>query len=227
MGVLISSDKAAVIVDGLHTFYREAYLPPPDSVVEAIMQQQGVYNNLRYALFTHHHRDHFSSMLSRRFLQVSPANKVAGSRQILDSLLPKNPAIVNAWDRNGVILRDVALDVTISSFNIPHTGYRGRHASVQNIAYVITMNGNTVLHIGDAETETADAFARFNDLAPDVAVVPIWFLHSEDGRRIISSIAPKMVIATHIEPGATPDASALHLKTIPTYFFTWIGQVIP
>jgi hypothetical protein len=70
MGVLISNEKTAVWIDGLHEYYGPAYLNPPDSLLENSFSKKRPFENLKWLLFTHYHRDHFSKKLTSRFLQL-------------------------------------------------------------------------------------------------------------------------------------------------------------
>lgn len=223
MGVLISSGKVDVLIDGLHEYYGPEYLHTPGTEIQSIMAQTGPYSKLRIATFTHYHRDHYSAGLASSFLKVSRDNRVIGSPQVIDSL--SKDRTIDAWNRNGVAFRDTAARFTIESFNIPHVSPQ-RHSKVQNVAYVVQTAGIKILHIGDAERDTV-AFSRFRNAGIDVLVSPIWFLTSDEGRRIILDIIkPRTVIATHISPRETQSLEHYRLPGMQTHFFSTINQAV-
>src|SRR5215204_756058 len=222
MGILINSTNTSILVDGLHEYYGPAYLNPPAVEVNKILQKQAPYTNLNLALFTHYHRDHYSAKLTRDFLRSSSRRFVAGSPQVIDSLAAAQ--VINAWNRNGLLFKDSASELSIYSFDVPHTG-RQRHSKVQNIAYLVKFGKSRLLHIGDASIDLS-LFKKLQVGMVDVMVVPVWFLMDEEGKEIIEHIKPHSVIATHISPGQQNDVRKYKLSSIRTYFFTVINQAL-
>ena len=222
MGILISSLNTSVLVDGLHEYYGPDYLNPPVVEVNKILGRQAPYANLNLALFTHYHRDHYSAKLARDFLRSSSGRYVAGSQKVIDSLAAAQ--VINAWNRNGLLFKDSASELSIYSFDLPHTGPQ-RHSKVQNIAYLVKFGKSGLLHIGDANVDLS-SFKKLHVGMVDVMVVPVWFLMDKEGKEIIDHIKPHTVIATHISPVRQNDVSKYKLSGIKTYFFTVINQAV-
>lgn len=221
MGVLISNNKTTVLVDGLHAFYQEAYLHTPDTIIRKIMNREGQYAKLEVALVTHFHRDHYSASLSRDFLASDLGRLVAGSGQVIDSLNPQQS--LSAISRNGQIYHNPETQLTIHAFDIPHT-WQQRHSAVQNIGYLVRMDGTSVMHIGDADTQP-DVFRKLAISEPDVLIIPSWFLSDKQGLEIIKEILkPKQLVVTHISPNDKEDWNRHKVEGIPTYFFTRIAE---
>ncbi len=223
MGVLISSGKTSVLIDGLHEYYGRSYLNTPETEVRKILHRNDPYANLHLALFTHFHKDHYSEKLTKDFLQSSAKNRVVGSPQVISSLPASNT--INAWNKDGVLLADTASGVVVHGFNIPHTGQE-RHSTVQNVAYLIKMNSATTFHVGDADTDIA-AFSRLKPGKVDIMIAPVWFLMNKEGIRIIKeTIKPRIVVATHISPHENQAMDKYRLPGIKTVFFTTINQAV-
>jgi len=221
MGVLISNDKTAVWIDGLHEYYGPEYLNPPDSILEKVFEKKDIFSRLQWLLFTHYHRDHFSAKLSKRFLQLFPAHKVIGAPQVIDSFSASH--IINAWNKHGEILNDTASSLRIKAFNIPHT-WPQRHTKVQNIAYLVELNGIRILHVGDADTDPGSfSFSQVDSI--DVMIVPAWFLENENAKKIIEQLQAKKIIITHIAPGEKLKSS-IGIKNTETILFYKISQSI-
>ncbi|MEP7372165.1 MAG: MBL fold metallo-hydrolase [Chitinophagaceae bacterium] len=219
MGVLISNEKTAVWIDGLHEYYRPEYLNPPDYLLEKAYTKMAPFNNLQWLLFTHYHRDHFSKKLAKDLIQQTAHYKVIGAPQIVDSFSVSD--VVNAWNKNAEVLYDDASSLRIKAFNIPHI-WPQRHAKVQNIAYLVELNGVRILHAGDADTDI-DAFNRAGIGSIDAAIVPEWFINDEKGKQIIEKLGAKSVIVTHISPGEKHDNNSA-IKNAGIVFFETIGQ---
>jgi L-ascorbate metabolism protein UlaG (beta-lactamase superfamily) len=223
MGILITSPKTSVLIDGLHEYYGPSYLNPPDAEVRKILNRNQPYSNLDLVLFTHFHKDHYSEKLAKDFLQSSARNRVIGSPQVIGSLPGANT--VNSWNKNAVLLTDTVSGVVVHGFNIPHV-WQERHSTVQNVAYLIKLNNATTFHVGDADTDIA-AFSRLKPGKVDVMIVPVWFLMNKEGIRIIQEIIkPGTVIATHISPDESQAMDKYKLPGIETFFFTTINQAV-
>lgn len=220
MGVLISSEKTAVWIDGLHEYYGPEYLNPPDSVLEKVYTGTARFKHPHWLLFTHYHRDHFSKKLVNRFLRPGSGHKVIGAPQVVDSFAAKE--IIGAWNKNGEVIYDDSANLRIRAFDIPHT-WPQRHSKVQNIAYLVEISGVRIVHVGDADTDV-DAFDRIGTDAIDVAIVPQWF-DSEKGNQIIEKLKPVKTIITHIAPGEKIDNNKTLNKRV-AIFFERIGQSV-
>lgn len=220
MGILINSEKTAVWIDGLHEYYGQDYLNPPDSLLEKSFSGTGPFAPLKWLLFTHYHRDHFSKKLATRFLRIKQDAKVIAAPQVVDSFSVK--VVVNAWNKNGQLIHDDAAGLRIYAFNVPHV-WPQRHNKVQNIAYLVEINGVRILHAGDADTDEG-AFERIGISSVDVAIIPQWF-DSEKGRSIIKKLKPQKVIVTHIAP-VEKSAEDNVLKNQELIFFERIGQTV-
>lgn len=223
MGVHISGPGVSVVIDGLHEYYGPEYLNPPDSEIRKIISKQHPFDKLNTVLFTHYHRDHHSSNLAKRFLQVSLKNRVAGPPQVTDSLPPIQT--LNAWNKNEILFRDSSAGLFIYAFNIPHT-WQQRHSKVQNVAYLVRSRNYNILHTGDADTDI-NAFSRLRLSKTDIMIVPIWFLMDKEGIRIIQEIIkPGKLVVTHISPNEKHSLDKYRLSGIETYFFTEINQLL-
>jgi L-ascorbate metabolism protein UlaG (beta-lactamase superfamily) len=94
----------------------------------------------------------------------------------------------------------------------------GAHFSwIQNLGYLIEINGKKFLHIGDADM-TAENFSSFrlDEERIDVAFIPHWFLLSESGRSLVrEQFNPKQVIAVHVPPAEAESLAEKFSKEYP------------
>lgn len=223
MGVLISSSNQAVLIDGLHEYYRPDYLPSQKEELAKLFSRKEPYTNVKMVLFSHYHRDHYSALLSKRFLQTAKENLVVGAPQVVDSL--PGGQTINAWNKNRIIYNLQSNDLSVQAFDVRHT-YQERHAKVQNIAYLVSIGEKKILHIGDADTDAA-GFKPFEAASIDVLIAPLWFLTGEKGIYIITKmIKPKVVIATHISPNESRSFDEYKIPGVQTYFFRTINQAV-
>jgi L-ascorbate metabolism protein UlaG (beta-lactamase superfamily) len=215
-GVLISDGKKAVLIDGLHRKYGDAYLYPPPEVLGEMEKATGPFEQVRVVLVSHVHGDHFSAESVGLHLKnnpkavlVSDAQKMSDiARQFPDhaSIRDQTYEATPEWKERVVFERD---GIKVTLLGMKH-GTPERHWWVKNLGHIIEIGGKKLFHFGDADT-AIENFAAFNLVAEkiDVAFIPYWFLLSESGRKLVrETIAAKHNIAVHISPqNAEADAA--------------------
>ncbi len=199
MGVLISTDREAVWMDGLHKFYKPEYQPTDQQFIDKAKQHEGDFKSLQWLLFSHYHRDHFDATLTKEIISNSPEIKISGAGQVVDSLT--DAFTKNAWNRNGSLDNaDYESSVHVEAFNLQHT-WPARHSTVQNLMFSVIIDGKRITHLGDSGDKDP-AYTQKAFLNAEVLVVPYWLLLNEDGKSLLKTSKAITIIATHIEPGA-------------------------
>jgi L-ascorbate metabolism protein UlaG (beta-lactamase superfamily) len=215
-GVLISDGMKAVLIDGLHRKYGDAYLNPPPEVLSAMETAKPPFDQVRVVLVSHVHGDHFSPESVALHLKNNPkAILVSDAQKMSDiaRLYPDHASIRNQtyeatpeWKERIVFERD---GIKVTLLGMKH-GSPDRHWWVKNLGHIIEIGGKKLFHFGDADT-AIENFAAFNLAAEkiDIAFIPYWFLLNESGRKLVrETIAAKHNIAVHISPqNAEADAS--------------------
>jgi L-ascorbate metabolism protein UlaG (beta-lactamase superfamily) len=198
MGVLVSSPKGQVLVDALHEQYEPDYLYPPKHLTDSIIKGLEPYHQVKYLLFSHRHRDHFSRKLSAQFLARNPQTTLIAHAQIADSLLGFKQ-IVLIDEKSPKAYHNA--EISIQPLFLRHT-WPERHQKTHNFGYLISMNGKKLIHLGDAEYNPDDFKANQHLLTDiDVAIVPTWFVLFDQGKQILKQyIKAKTIIVTHISP---------------------------
>ena len=231
MGVLISGKKSSVLIDGLHSFYKPDYLAPPSSLVDQLIANDSEeYPPIQLVLNTHIHGDHFDPKLVHRFLTQNPEAMFMGSTQAEAQILEEGKTVeprlhavsMDSYDRHPLIHGEVGL----SGFYLNH-GYAVKHHSIENIGFLIHIEGKTVLHVGDTEWYE-EVFSTYelpkDDI--DVAILPYWMLMGEEAKELVDKwIGAEHVIGTHIPPTGYEESCEEIRKRFPdVILFTEIGQ---
>jgi L-ascorbate metabolism protein UlaG (beta-lactamase superfamily) len=220
-GVLISDGTKAVLIDGLHRKYDDAYLNPPPEVLSAMENAKPPFDQVRVVLVSHVHGDHFSAESAALHLKnnpkavlVSDAQKIADiARQFPDHASIRNQTYeaTPEWKERIVFERD---GIKVTLLGMKH-GSPDRHWWVKNLGHIIEIGGKKLFHFGDADTGV-DNFSAFNLAAEkvDIAFIPYWFLLNENSRKLVrETIAAKHNIAVHISPGSA-EADAANVKKL-------------
>lgn len=194
MGIAILHNDSAIIIDGLHDFYGNEYLPGDTASIGAMTRKQKPFSNIVAIAITHRHSDHFDENVVASVAKAhSTALVISGgqTKALLNSDMQKRFNLVN-----GTATFSIGTNLTINARQIPHT-YPQRHSAVENYRIEIIWNGFRLIHLGDADTKAEVITALNNN--PDVMVVPSWYF-GDEGIPLIGLVQPYRVIATHIAP---------------------------
>lgn len=219
-GVLISNGDKQVLIDGLHRKYKPDYLFPPQPLLESMEAARPPYDKIDVILVSHPHLDHFHPESVGRFLKNNRDAVLVTSEQIAERLKKEFTGFKDIESR---VKQDTAAwkmtigrneaGIGLTTLGLRHGG--PQFATVQNMGYIVAVNGRKLLHIGDADM-SEENFASFNlpGEAIDVAFIPYWFLLSEKGRGLVKNhIQPKHVIAVHVPP-AEADSVSEQLRNV-------------
>ena len=201
-GVLIGG-SCAVLVDALMRDSLGSYARhPPD--VQANVEAGRPPFDVDLALATHFHLDHWDPGAVSRFLGSRPSAVFASTpeatammpytvRERAKALRPSDgPARIEA---SGARVEALALE----HGRTPHVGYR------------IDCGGRVLMHLGDATPSPANFAVLAGMAAPEVALLPFWWLLDDGGLAFVRDRwKPKHVVAFHI--GADDEASVPRLR---------------
>ncbi|HYJ88676.1 MAG TPA: MBL fold metallo-hydrolase [Pyrinomonadaceae bacterium] len=234
-GVLVSSGDKQVLIDGLHREYKPAYAFPPPDLLRSLESAASPYSKIDLILVTHIHGDHFHPLSVGLHLQNNPKARLVSSEQIAEgvkkefggfsTIESRIERVAHEWKRK------VALNVSginLKGLGLKHSG--ANFSWIQNLGYVVELNGAKILHIGDADmTEENFSSLGLVEEKIDVAFIPYWFLLSNTGRAIVQNhIRPKQVIAVHISPAeAAQVAEQVKLAYPGALTFTKILETTP
>jgi len=219
-GVFISDGTKAVLIDGLHRKYGDAYLFPPADVLSAMEQAKPPFDQVRVLLVSHVHGDHFHPESVGLHLKNNPKADLVTDAQKAADIARNYPDHESVRSRVQEFTPEWKTAVTYERDGIRVRLLGMKHGSdrfwwIKNLGHIVEIGGKKFFHFGDADM-TDENFAAFDLPAEkiDIAFVPYWFLLSEEGRRIVRErIAARSVIAVHISP-QTAEADAARIKQL-------------
>ncbi len=206
-GFLIAAGEGKVLIDAL--FPGIAGYPRLSGQLKADLEAaRPPFDGVDLVLATHHHRDHFGPREVARFLAASGATFVS-TQQALERLqeaageMPPEAEIAALGASPGGSTRLSAAGISVRTLDLHHG--RDRDPPVQNLGFLIDIEGFKILHIGDTEiTEEEARPLRLSEEQIDLALLPVWFLTEARWRPVVDrQIRPARVVAMHLaEPGA-------------------------
>lgn len=221
-GVLVEGNGKKVLIDGLHREYKPAYLHLPEKELTNAERGNPPFDDIDLLLVTHIHRDHFHPLSVGNYLSNNPDAILIGPRQMADSLEKQ-------FDRYGEIASRVKAfspsegsresikvgEIGIDILRLPHGSKR--FSWIENLGYLITINGKSVLHIGDAAM-SLNNFIPFelDEAKIDVACLPYWYFLYKSGQQIIrDQLKAEHFIGLHIDPREAVENSKKTKQAFP------------
>ncbi len=206
-GFLLSSNEQKVLIDSLHRGGILSYAAPPPGLRQEMEAATGRFADVSLVLVSHPHADHFDAAAVARHLESNPQARLISSPQVIEAVqrelgrfAESSPLLQATYPEGNQRSRHARDGTSVEIFRLRHE--HERNYGVHNLGQIITLGGKKVLHIGDAEMSPRN-FAP-HDLPADridIALVPYWYLTSEQGRTIVREhIRPQHIIAMHIEP---------------------------
>ena len=199
------------MIDALFDNYYKDYLSPDESTIKNMMDGKAPFDNLQVLLSTHVHRDHYEAQITGKFLINHDESKLLSTKQIHDDLKENYSSFktiekqIITHERNVYTVREVVNGIPVMTFFIHHTGGEGTK-SIENMGFIITLNGKHILHLGDSDMD----INRFKSLDLkqyniDIALVPYWYLADDKGAQILSEwIRPENIIGIHFPIVGSP-----------------------
>lgn len=221
-GFLIESGEHKVAIDAVFDDRSITFADVPDeAVLERARSGSAPFDSIDLFLVTHDHRDHFSAEPVHRLLASSPSTTLIGPPQVVDELRHEAPELFEAGERIHAIelgmFEGRKLDVGgigVRAFRLKHSRYMetdeatgervDRHAGVENLAYVVEMDGFSFVHLGDAlptQNEPFFAGARSHDGGVDVAFVACQAEMEAASRMLRQWVNPREIVPMHLPPG--------------------------
>lgn len=210
-GVMVSYQDSKILFDPLFDNSYNTYQMVPEATRSAILAGTAPFDMVDAVFISHYHGDHFSASglleLLRRQTALrlyAPMQAVTAMREVASTADEDSFARVTGLD---LMYGDSPIqiktdDITIDAVHIPHSGWPTARTDVQNIAFRVTLAGeSTIVHLGDSDAKLVH-FAGDEDywaeIETDLALPPYWFFLSRDGNEILEDqIGAEQAIGIH------------------------------
>jgi L-ascorbate metabolism protein UlaG (beta-lactamase superfamily) len=226
-GFVVSSATQKVAIDAMFDEGWGSYLVPSRSTRGKMKQAEAPFDDLDLILVTHWHDDHFDADMVTQHLRRNLRCKAVVTTQAADRM-----KVVPEYDE--VSERVVAVspgwgetvemrfeDIVVTAVGMRHVPYpledgEDKHRDVQTVGYVVTLDGATLYHIGDAFLDVEERFIETSGIGERGidAVFIEYFDRSPGSVRVIHEvIRPRAVVATHIPPAEWESQAAAFRET--------------
>lgn len=232
--LLVNINKTKILFDPFFAHDFGIYQLVPEEMVNAILNNQTPFNDIDAVIISHAHRDHFSAQVMVDYLVKHPKVKLFASAQAITSvnaIIKQQNITLNQKNLVAVTLdfgskpwRYQGDNFNLDAVRIPHAGWPAR-ADVENLIFRVKFaNGESVMHMGDADPDD-DHYLPYRSFwaqqQVDVNFPPYWFFISAEGRDILFDIIKaKKNIGIHV-PVEVPK----RLKQQTKDYFSTPGKV--
>jgi len=167
MGVIIQSRDETVVIDGFHKSYSPEQRGYRQLEFQNLINRTyPYYSAVDIALVTNNHEDHFEASYLKEYLKKNPKSIAVGPKQVRDAItaLP-----TDGEEPLDFRIERVPYDNDQYTFFHREIEVRGvrcdpmektENRGVENVAYLMVINGYKVLHVGDT-----DWFEGFNGIS--------------------------------------------------------------
>lgn len=202
-GFLIAAGERKVLIDALFPGI-DGY-PRLDGQLRIDLEAgKPPFDGIDLVLATHHHDDHFGATEAARFLAAHPAVFLS-TRQAVERLraVGGNDLPDTVFPSSGEAASVGAAGIRVETLDLHHGRYR--KPPVENLGFLVEIDGFKILHIGDTEATLEDLRPLgLAELGIDVALLPVWYLTERQWQGVVAEeIQPARIVAMHLaEPGA-------------------------
>lgn len=205
-GFLVEYGNKQILIDVLINSGYNSYLIPTDSTVSKIMNGQEPFNRSNILLVTHNHPDHFDTQKATKYLNNNSKNTIIAPSLVINSIRNQNNIkipdrqLIEIPETNQQGFDTVVYGIRIKSYFLQHDN----RPEIQNVGYVIEIDGIKVFHSGDNTGANTSEFElmQLQNKSIDVALLNYYgFWNSIEERNFTKShINPKNIVLMHIPP---------------------------
>jgi L-ascorbate metabolism protein UlaG (beta-lactamase superfamily) len=236
-GFLIAGGGDKVLIDGLMSReFLSRYSSDGATLAANISLGRSPFDGIELALITHVHSDHIHADTALRFLSsnknvtmLAPAQVVAQLRErggyeaVKSRIRTVTPALTKSetLDVNGINVTALRLRHAPQMVPSPGTGEMvDRHAEIQNLGFVLSLDGKKILHVGDSGLDLPREYEPYRSHIENVEVgffPSLYWTPLASRAQIVNEwIKPRNIVLMHLSPAATPGTiSPQHQAAFP------------
>lgn len=242
-GFLIESENCKILIDALFGGIKGNWCDQPDSeIADNMINGIAPFDNISGLFITHKHLDHFNPEMTSQFLLKNKSAYLVCPLQVTDILKSAdtyskyNDRIIdfNPGDffDSSLVVNNIQFEV----FGLKHSPYiitdtitgekYDRHKNIQNLGYLISINGFKVFHSGDDSPANIEFYNGYNigNKVIDVAFIDRMFLIPEGMKMLGNELNAKKFIFMHVDPDRR-DTYKSYIKNYPElYIFSNITE---
>ncbi|BES63720.1 hypothetical protein SANA_01590 [Gottschalkiaceae bacterium SANA] len=238
-GVLLEVEGKKILIDSLCDSVMPIYKNTPEEIKAQILCGLPPFDDIDVMLVTHHHSDHFEPKAVVEFLQGNPRAILVSTPETVKRIKNEEsdfedrrliaPALqvgeTERLDLNGIQIQVIAMIHEGKDFK-----------DVENFAYLIEVNGKSILHPGDAKPMKGNFnYSELVEKKINLLLAPFPYVGIPSGHATIENqIKPEKIVAIHLPHkeldqfnwirGTKKSYARVKDRFVETVFFEEIGE---
>jgi L-ascorbate metabolism protein UlaG (beta-lactamase superfamily) len=206
-GYLIESGDTKVVIDAYFHWTSECGVVPPD-YQELMREGAPPFDDIDLMLATHDHGDHFDPEAVGAYLETHPGTAFVSTAQAERAVDADYPELEQLDERVVGLYPSLRERVPLTANGIPLEIMPLPHGFSQNLGILMTINGYSLLHVGDLGADTLvttlDPLRTygFADEHIDVIFLPYHYMQGDEQRAVADFFDVSWLIPTHLYPCA-------------------------
>lgn len=205
-GFIVNVGTDKVLFDGLFQNGMNKYLEPDEQTVNLIKNGLHPFDDLDIVFVSNFHADHFDPYLATQLMLNNQKVKMVCPQQVInkmmiftadyarikDRIIEATP-VANQYDR--IIVNGYE----IVACHVKHEKIENDH--VENMGYLVNMNGVKIFHSGDSNPETLDDIRGLNlaDMDIDIAFLNDKYGIGNAAKKTNSMVGARYNVLMHFE----------------------------
>lgn len=214
-GFMLETGGKKILIDALFGHLDADWCDVPNADMVSNMENANPpFDDVDLILVTHGHRDHFTAEIAANHLVnnkkgvlvctpqthrlLKKQEKYPEIRDQVVEVLPDRGEFVTK-EFNGITVKIMRFNHSTYMVTDPETGKQvNRHENVENLGYLITFNGRTFFHNGDARFNDETEYLQYS---LDKENIDVAFVHADPTNTIVKDIlTPDHVVMMHVAP---------------------------
>jgi len=221
-GFMVEVGEKKILLDALFGGLQGDWADQPDeATAHKLVNGQPPFDDVDLVTVSHKHVDHFDEQMVIQHILSNPRVRILCSEQV-EEILKQNPDYMKIKQNVVAVTPNELKDTTlpIAGINVrvirlehshymetdPDTGERrNRHASIENLGFVLDVDGYKIFHSGDTNPFNETEYTTFalHKEQINLAFLERMFMAGEGqpGIQVIEDlIKPKQIVLMHIGP---------------------------
>lgn len=226
-GFLVVSGNQKILIDALSGTAYGIFLVTPEAIFQDMVKAKPPFDNINFMMVTHKHGDHFDSNLTENYLVNNSKVVLLSSKEVALELALYGLHFSKIKQQVTAVTPPLDSNAELMLNGIPMKFIRLRHADLQNLGFIVTVNGKTFCHLGDGSLVPNSKHLKnlkLNKEGIDVAFIQYYDFMNPEGRKLINQlINPKHLVLMHIPPKEIDEVEKMvvkHKNEFPTVEIT-------
>lgn len=210
-GFIVQVGYEKVLFDGIFQNGMNRYIEPAENTVELMKNGLHPFDDIDVFFVSNFHADHFDPYVATRFMLNNEEVKMVCPQQVINKMkiftsdFPKiADRIIEATPMANQYDRLLVEGFEILAMHVKHEKIENDH--VENMSYLVSVNGVKLFHSGDTDPETLDDLKGINisDLGVDIAFLNDKYGVGRAAKKTNKLVDARYNVLMHFEKYITP-----------------------